>query len=83
MPGSHGVFGVDAYRVPGTAWLWANLLLGLAVIPVAVWVSKRFGHRLGRSPAIQRLVKDLAGQELNAAAGFSRTFRPATRSPGG
>jgi hypothetical protein len=65
-----GVFGVDAYRVPGTAWLWANLLFGLAFIPVVVWVSKRFGQRMGRSLAVQRLVKDLAGHEVNAAAGF-------------
>jgi hypothetical protein len=65
-----GFWGLDAYRLFGTAFLVSNLLVGLAIIPLALWLSKRFSDRMGRSPFIQRLMKDLAGYNLNAAAGF-------------
>lgn len=57
-------FGVDAYN---TAWLWANVLFGLSLIPLALWVSKKFGNRMGRSPFIQRLMNDIAGHNLATA----------------
>jgi hypothetical protein len=65
-----GFWGLDAYRLFGTAFLLSNLLVGLAIIPLALWLSKRFSDRMGRSPFIQRLMKDLAGYNLNAATGF-------------
>jgi hypothetical protein len=65
-----GFLGLDAYRLLGTAFLVSNLLVGLAIIPLALWLSKRFSDRMGRSPFIQRLMKDLAGYNLNAAACF-------------
>jgi hypothetical protein len=65
-----GFWGLDAYRLFGTAFLVSNLLVGLAIIPLALWLSKRFSDRMGRSPFIQRLMKDLAGYNLNAATGF-------------
>jgi hypothetical protein len=65
-----GFWGLDAYRLFGTAFLVSNLLVGLAIIPLALWLSKRFSDRMGRSPFLQRLMKDLAGYNLNAAAGF-------------
>ena len=69
-----GFWGLDAYRLFGTAFLVSNLLVGLAIIPLALWLSKRFSDRMGRSPFIQRLMKDLAGYNLNAAAGFLTTL---------
>jgi hypothetical protein len=63
-------FGVDLYRLFGPTWVWANLLFGLAAIPLAVWLSKKFAGRAGRSPFMQRLMADLAGNSLNAAARF-------------
>jgi hypothetical protein len=69
-----GLWGLDAYRLFGTAFLVSNLLVGLAIIPLALWLSNRFGDRMGRSPFIQRLMKDLAGYNLNAAAGFLATL---------
>ena len=69
-----GFWGLDAYRLFGAAYLVANLLVGLAIIPLAIWLSKKFGDRMGRSPVIQRLMKDLAGYNLNAAAGFLATL---------
>jgi hypothetical protein len=65
-----GFLGLDAYRLFGVPYLAANLLVGLAIIPLGIWLSKKFSDRMGRSPLIQRLMKDLAGYNLNAAAGF-------------
>ncbi len=52
-------------RLPG-----CQLLVGLAIIPLAIWFSKKFSDHMGRSPFIQRLMKDLAGYNLNAATSF-------------
>jgi hypothetical protein len=59
--------GIDDYSA---AWLWANVIFGLALIPLALWFSKRFSDRMGRSPLIQRLMKDLAGYNLDRAQVF-------------
>ncbi len=69
-----GFWGLDAYALFGAAYLVSNLLVGLAIIPVALWLSRKFSDRMGRSPFIQRLMKDLAGYNLNAAAGFLATL---------
>jgi hypothetical protein len=64
-------FGVDIYEA---AWVWSNVVFGLVLIPVAIWVSKKFGDRMDRSPIIQGLMKSLAGQNLNEAADFLVTL---------
>jgi hypothetical protein len=69
-----GCWGVDAYRVFGGTVLAVNVLFGLAIIPLAIWVSRKFGDRMGRSPIIQRLMRELAGYDLNAATGFLATL---------
>jgi hypothetical protein len=69
-----GFWDVDAYKVFGTAFLLANLAVGLAIIPLAIWVSRKFRDRMGRSPVMQRLMKELAGYNLNAATGFLATL---------
>jgi hypothetical protein len=69
-----GFWELDAYRRFGTAFMVSNLLVGVAIIPLALWLSRRFSDRMGRSPFIQRLMKDLAGYNLNAAAGFLTTL---------
>ena len=51
-------------------WLWANVAFGVCLIPLALWLSKRFGERMGRFPFIQRVMNDLAGRNLNAASEF-------------
>lgn len=65
-----GLLGVDPYAIFSGAWLAANLLFGLAVIALALWISRRYAGRMERSPFIQRLMRDLAGDNLNAALGF-------------
>ena len=51
-------------------WLWVNVAFGLCLIPLAVWLSKVFGERMGRFPFIQRVMNDLADRNLNAASEF-------------
>jgi hypothetical protein len=67
---SKAAFGADVYQVFGPAWLWSNVLFGLALIPLTLWVSKTFGDRMVSSPWLRRIMRDLAGRNLNAAAGF-------------
>jgi hypothetical protein len=69
-----GRWGVDAYRAFGGTVLAVNVLFGLTIIPLAIWVSRKFGDRMGRSPMIQRLMRVLAGYHLNAATGFLATL---------
>jgi hypothetical protein len=69
-----GFWGVDAYQVFGGTVLAVNVLFGLAIIPMAIWVSRKFGDRMGRSPIIQRLMRELAGYNLNAATRFLATL---------
>jgi hypothetical protein len=40
------------------------------LIPFALWLSKAFGERMERFPWIRRVMNDLAGRNLNAAADF-------------
>jgi len=72
---SQGIFGVDIYRSVDAAWVIANVLFGLALCLAAIWASKKFGDRIDRSPFIERLMKDLAGSNLNTAQSFLATLR--------
>ena len=69
-----GCFDVDAYEILSTGYLLANVAGGLALIPLAIWVSRKFGARTGRSPVMQWLMRELAGYNLNAATGFLATL---------
>jgi hypothetical protein len=68
------LFDIDAYSSPGVPWLAANLVFTVAVVALAIQLSKRFGTRSSGSPILQRLMKDLAGHNLNEAAGFLATL---------
>jgi hypothetical protein len=62
-----GLFGVDAYAILDARWLAANALFGVLVLAAALFVSRRYADRMDRSPAVQRLMRELAGQHLAAA----------------
>ena len=64
------LFDVDAYSSPGVPWLAANVAFSAAVVALAIFLAKKFGHRMTGSPVLQRFLKDLAGYNLNDAAGF-------------
>jgi hypothetical protein len=69
-----GFFDVDTYADFSAAWLAANVLLGVLVIPVALWVSRLYADRLDQSPLLQRLLRDIAGRNLNTATEFLRSL---------
>ncbi len=71
MVAMKAAFGVDIYQA---TWVWSNVAFGLALIPLAMWVSKRFGDRMSHSPFIQQVMRSLAGYNLNAAADFLATL---------
>ncbi|HLY01502.1 MAG TPA: hypothetical protein VKR56_03295 [Candidatus Cybelea sp.] len=64
---SRGLFGVDLYAAASPAWLAANAIFGLAVIPLAIAVAKRYGSRLARATPMRFLADEIAGRSLAAA----------------
>jgi hypothetical protein len=60
-------FGLEGINA---AWLWANVVFGLSLIPLTIWISRRFADRMHQSPFLQKLMRDIAGQNLTAATGF-------------
>lgn len=71
-----GLFGVDLWRILAVAgsqsgsflaWLVGNVLFGFAVALLVVWLSNRYADRAEGSPAIKRLMDDIAGRSLTRA----------------
>lgn len=69
-----GLFGLDVYLFLDGTWLAANLLFGLAFIPLMLWAAQRFAGRWQGSPLVQSLMDDLAGRSLVEATGFLSTL---------
>lgn len=67
--GFHALTGLDPYAFMDGKWLAGNLLFGLAFLAGMLWLSKRMGGRLSQSPAMRRLLDDVAGRSLAAANG--------------
>ena len=65
-----GCLGVDAYAVFSSGWLLINLLVGLGLIPLMLWASRKFAGRFERSPFVRRLLDDIAGRNLTAAKAY-------------
>ncbi|HEY2628680.1 MAG TPA: hypothetical protein VGI57_06100 [Usitatibacter sp.] len=60
--------GVNLYDFPKfvafAAW---NLAFGVAVIPLAIWVARRYGNRLSKVKAIRYIADSIAGRDIAAA----------------
>ena len=69
-----GFLGVDAYEAFGAPYVLVNLAFGFAVIPLAVWVARRYGGEMGGWPVMQGLARDLAGREVMEAREFLATI---------
>jgi hypothetical protein len=71
-----GLFGVDLYSSPSfrtfAAW---NIAGGIAVIPLAIWLGRRYGERLSRSSAARRIADSIAGRDLAAARDYLEKLR--------
>jgi len=65
-----GLFDVDAYRVFSGAGLVTNVIFGLLLVPLAIRFSRSQAARMESWPFAQRLLRVLAGYNLNAASGF-------------
>jgi hypothetical protein len=79
---AEGLAGLDAYAVFDRAWLVANFVFGLAVIPLMLWLSKRYADRLRGSSLARRVVDALADRSLNEATGFLGTLSSFERENG-
>lgn len=74
---------LDAYQLLGPAYLLNNITVSLAIIPLAIWVSRKFAPRIKGSPLMQNLINDLAGYNLSQAARFLRALSEfETETPG-
>ena len=71
-----GFLGLDAWRILGAvgardasfvAWVAANVVFGLVVALVMIWLSNRYANRMDRWPAIKRLLDAFAGRSLTNA----------------
>jgi hypothetical protein len=67
---AQGLFGLDVYRESGPAWVAWNLAVGLAFIPLAVWIARLVSRRAAGAPWVQRLADSLAGRSLATARGL-------------
>jgi hypothetical protein len=66
ITGLRGLLGVDAYWFLDAGWIAVNILFGVAVIPLTLWLARLFrGSRL-----LQRIADSFAGQSLNDAKAF-------------
>ena len=62
-----GLLGLDLYRAFGPGWIAANLAFGLAVIPLAIFVARRYATRIENFALLRHLADDIAGRSLTAA----------------
>jgi len=63
-----GTFGENLYSWPQfrvyAAW---NIALGIAIIPFAIWLSRRYGEQLSRSSVVRTIADSIAGRDIAAA----------------
>lgn len=64
-----GLVGVDPYAFLDAKWLAVNVLFGLVVLVVMLWISKRYRDRWKQSPGLQRFLDSIAGRSLASATG--------------
>ena len=76
-----GLTGADPYAFLNARFLAGNLLFGLAFLIGMLWLSKRQGGRWSRSPALRRLMDDIAGRSLVAATGALEDIERFEREP--
>jgi hypothetical protein len=65
---------VNAYDVFPVTWLLANVALGVAVIPLGLWLSRHFSERMKRFPLVQQLMRTIAGRDLQSAERYLATL---------
>jgi hypothetical protein len=69
---ANAILGLDLYQGAGARWLAINFIVGLAVLLVAVWISRRYADRFRPSSFLARISDDLAGRNVARAIGALR-----------
>ncbi len=68
--------GVDLWRhakfVDFALW---NLAFGVAFIPLAVWVSRRYGDRLSKNTVVRYVADSIAGRDIAMAKEYLEKLR--------
>lgn len=71
-----GAFGANLYLSPKfrayAAW---NIAFGIAFIPLAIWLSRRYGERLSLSSIARHIADSIAGRDIAAAREFLEMLR--------
>jgi hypothetical protein len=71
-----GAFGVNLYLSPQfrafAAW---NIAGGIAFIPLAIWLSRRYGARLSRSSIVRYVADSITGRDIAAAREYLEKLR--------
>jgi hypothetical protein len=66
-----GALGVNLYLSPKfriyAAW---NVAFGIAFIPLAIWLSRRYGERLSRSSIVRHIADSIAGRDIAVASEY-------------
>ena len=60
-------FGISVYRILGDRFLVVNGLASGAVLPVLVWLSKRFSRNMERSPFFRKIARSIEGGYIDTA----------------
>jgi hypothetical protein len=71
-----GAFGVNLYCSPKfrTFATW-NIAGGIAFIPLAIWLLRRYGERLSRSSSVRHIADSIAGGDIAAAREYLKKLR--------
>ena len=64
---SRGLFGINLYAAAGAGWLLANAALGVAVIPLAFFIARRYEAKLEGTSPLRALADEIAGRSLMRA----------------
>jgi hypothetical protein len=71
-----GLFGVNLYHSAQfrafAAW---NVAFGVAVIPLALWLARRYGERLSRVSVMRHIADSIAGRDIIAAREYLEKLR--------
>jgi hypothetical protein len=65
--GFGAIFGYDAVAMLDRNWVVVNFVVGVAVIPLAVWLSRIFEARAGSSRIVRTVLGTISGTNLSAA----------------
>ena len=62
-----GLFGIDLYAYVSVNWIATNVVFGIAIIPLCIWISRTIGKRLGTSRKMRAILDTIAGNSIKEA----------------